>query len=66
MASFSRTKTIYIDIETGRLIPQKLAARRDPATYREEKVEIDIEVQTHTNFSAHSQLGAVSSGDTVN
>ena len=65
MASFSRTKTIYIDIETGRLIPKKLADRRDPATYRKEEVDIDIEVQTHTNFSAHSAGGAVRSSDAV-
>lgn len=44
MATFSQTKTIYVDIASGRLIPKKLADRRPPESYRVEEVAINIEV----------------------
>lgn len=52
MARFSRTKTIYVDLATGRLIPKKLALKRPPETWRAEEVEIDVEVEDNMNFSA--------------
>jgi len=56
VARFSRTKTIYVDIATGRLIPKKLAERRPPETWRAEEVEIEIEVENNTNFSERPSL----------
>ena len=38
-----RKKTVYKDIETGKLIPKKEALKRDPGTWIEEEFLVVIE-----------------------
>ena len=44
MTSNIRKKTVYKDVATGSLIPEKIAKLRDPATWVAEEIEIEVEV----------------------
>lgn len=43
MARGVRKKPVYRDVETGRLIPKKIADKRDPSTWVEEEFLVAVD-----------------------
>ena len=50
----TRTKVVYRDCSTGRLITRFDAARRDPGTWREETITVELDVGDVSQFGPHS------------
>ena len=41
---YTRAKVVYRDVETGRLLPKKVADERDPGSYVSEELLVDLDV----------------------